>query len=157
MGLNISDNTNFMKLYLYLSMLFQTFVFAAKPHLVPKLTDLQKPWVFARANEASALFIEPHHKGSEPYAHIIRTDEKLQWFEFNGENSLIWDVIRFTETDKELTLYLQGGNKVLFTPYWDIDHCLLVIRFSPEEEINPTRFAIPYQFISSLPYQKAEE
>ena len=97
-----------MKLVFYLILLLQTIVFAAKPHPVPKLADLKKPWVFARANEASTLFIEPHHKDSEPFAHIIQTEKKLQWFEFNGKTSLVWDVLRFTETDKELTLYLKG-------------------------------------------------
>ena len=146
-----------MRRYLYLTLILQTFTFAANPHPVPKLTDLKKPWVFARANEASLLFIEPQHKNSEPYAHIILSGEKLQWFEFDGKDALVWDVTRFTETDKQLTLYLKGGNKVIFTPYWDIDHCLLIIRFTPEASHNPTRFAIPYQYLKSLPYEKAEE
>ena len=101
-----------MRLYFYFTLILQTFTFGANPHPVPKLKDLKKPWVFARANEASLLFIEPQHKNSEPYAHIIQSGEKLQWFEFNGKDALIWDVTRFTETDKELTLYLKGGNKV---------------------------------------------
>lgn len=127
------------------------------PHPVPKLTDLYKPWIFARASEASTLFIEPHFKGKEPYGHLIKKNESLQWFEFDGNQSFVWNVSRYEETEKELRLFLEDGGKVLIFPYWDIDQCLLIIRFAPDSEENPTRFSVPYQHLSKIPYMKGEE
>lgn len=126
------------------------------PHPVPKLSDLYTPWVFARASEASTLFIEPHFRGKEPYGHIIKNADTLQWFEFDGEQALIWKITRFEENDKELYLFLEDGGKVLVFPYWDIDQCLLVIRFTPNSDENPTRFSVPYQHLSEIPYQEGE-
>jgi len=125
-----------------------------KPHPVPKLSDLEKPWIFARASEASTLFIDPSLKGKEPYAHIIKQGDNLQWFEFDGESSQLWKVDKHTVTDKELVLFLEGGGKVLIFPYWDIDHCLLIIRFSTDGGENPTRFSVPYQYLSEIEYIK---
>ena len=126
------------------------------PHPVPKLVDLYKPWVFARASEASTLFIEPHFKGSEPYAHLIKQEKVLHWFEYDGKQSHLWKVTKYTEDDKELTLFLEGGAKVVVFPYWDIDHCLLIIRFDPSLEENPTRFSVPYQHLKGIPYLEGE-
>ena len=128
-----------------------------QPHPVPKLKDLYKPWVFARASEASTLFIEPHFKEKEPYGHVVHVNGKLDWLEFDGEKFLTWNIAKYEESDRELTLYLQGGGKVLIFPYWDIDHCLLMIRFDPSAEINPTRFSVPYQLLPTIPYLEGEE
>jgi len=128
-----------------------------KPHPVPKLKDLHRPWVFARASEASTLFIEPHFKNTEPYAHIVQTAKTLEWLEFDGRAFHKWKILKYTESDKELTLYLTNGEKVLIVPYWDIDHCLLMIRFAPKSDTNPTRFAVPYQLLPSIPYMEAEK
>jgi len=70
-------------------------------------------WVFARASEASTLFIEPHFKGSEPYAHLIKQEKVLHWFEYDGKQSHLWKVTKYTENEKELTLFLEGGAKVV--------------------------------------------
>lgn len=126
------------------------------PHPVPKLKDLYKPWIFARASEASTLFIEPHFKGKVPYAHIIQTKNKLYWFEFDGIHSSLWKVHKYSEQEKQLTLYLEDGGEVLILPYWDIDHCLLIIRKIPTKEENPTHFAVPYQHLQSIPFIKGE-
>ena len=129
---------------------------AQKPHPVPTIADLHKPWLFARASEASTLFIEPHFKGKEPYAHVIKIKDKLQWMEYDGSGFKLWEV-EATKTDKkELTLLLKGGGRVLIFPYWDIDHCLVMIRFAPGKETNPTRFAVPYHLLPKVPFQKAE-
>ena len=145
-----------MKISFWLVFLLISNVFAQKPHPVPELKDLYKPWIFARASEASTLFIEPHFKGAEPYAHLINSKKKLQWFEYDGVKGTIWNITHYTKTNKDLTLYIENGDRVVITPYWDIDHCLLIIRFTSDEEINPTRFAVPYKNLTSIPYQKPE-
>jgi len=128
-----------------------------KPHPVPSIKDLYQPWVFARASEASTLFIEPHFKEREPYAHVVQTDEKFKWLEFDGEKFHTWNITKYEESEKELTLHLKDGGKVLVFPFWDVDHCLLMIRFAPKEVINPTRFAVPYQLLPSIPYMEVEK
>ena len=127
-----------------------------KPHPVPKLADLYKPWVFARASEASTLFIEPHFKGSEPYGHLVKTADALYWFEFDGKKSDLWVVTEYKEADKQLELHLENGSRVLIFPYWDIDHCLLIIRKDSKLENNPTRFSVPYTLLPSIPYLEGE-
>ena len=151
-----------MKLYFILTFWLSTNLLGEidsnlpNPYPVPKIADLYKPWVFARASEASTLFIEPHFKGVEPYAHLIKQEKVLHWFEYDGKRSHLWEVIKYTEGDKELTLFLEGGTKIVLFPYWDIDQCLLIIRFEPTEEENPTRFSTPYQYLSKIPYLKGE-
>lgn len=143
--------------FLFIFLFSSSFIFGQAPHPTPKLKDLLTPWVFARASEASTLFIEPHFKGKEPYAHLLNVNGSYQWFEFTGEHSLLWKVLSFEETEKELTLHLEGGGKVLAFPYWDIDHCLLIIRFDPDADENPTRFATPYQYLDTIPFMEGEE
>jgi len=144
-------------LALLLSLVTSLSCLGQKPHPVPKLKDLHRPWVFARASEASTLFIEPHLKDKEPYALLIKTADKLEWLEFDGKRFHQWKVTKYTESDKDLTLYLDDGGKVLVSSYWDIDHCLLIIRFAPGKEINPTRFAVPYYLLPTIPHMEAEK
>ena len=127
-----------------------------QPHPTPKLKDLYKPWVFARVSEANTLFIEPHFKGKIPFGHLIKTDQSLYWCEFDGEKNFLWKVTKFTEQDKQLSLELGDAGEVLVFPYWDIDHCLLIIRKDPKAKENPTRFAVPYQHLGAIPFLKGD-
>lgn len=142
--------------YLSLFFLLNIYSFGANPHPVPKLKDMYQPWLFARVSEASSLFIEPQYKNKVPYAHIVQTGNKIEWIEFNGSKFERWEVSKYKESNKDLTLYLIGGSKVLITPFWDIDQCLLIIRFTLGEEDNPTRFSVPYQLLSTIPYMKGD-
>jgi len=102
------------------------------------------------------LFIEPHFKGRIPYGHLIQTEQSLYWFEFNGKKSFLWKVTQFTEQEKQLKLDLGKAGEVLIFPYWDIDHCLLIIRKDPEADENPTRFAVPYEHLKSIPFLEGD-
>ncbi len=145
-----------MRSILITLLLLCTVALAREPHPVPVLKDLHKPWVFARASEASTLFIEPHYKGIEPYGHLIQGAETMHWVEFDGKQSRLWKILSYVEGEKELTLTLDDGGQLLVFPYWDIDHCLLIIRKDPNAEENPTRFAVPYDFLPTLPYMEGE-
>lgn len=122
----------------------------------PKLKDLYKPWLFARASEANTLFIEPRFKAKIPFGHVIKTDQLLFWCEFDGERNYLWKVTKSAEQDGQLTLELGDAGEVLVVPYPEIDHCLLIIRKDPKANENPTRFAVPYRFLGTIPFLKAD-
>lgn len=134
--------------------------FGANPLDVPELKDLVQPWLFVRASEASTLFIDEAFEGSEPYGLLLQKEGGGHaWLEFDGESSLMWSVDSSEKSEKQLTLQLSRGektSKLVVYPYWDIDHCLIMIRFEPDEEENPVRFATPYQFKDELPYLEPE-
>ncbi|MEM9282381.1 MAG: hypothetical protein AAGA96_11170 [Verrucomicrobiota bacterium] len=135
-------------------------LFGANPLDVPDLDDLIQPWLFVRASEASTLFIDEAFEGSEPYGLLMKKEDGGHvWLEFDGENSAMWTVESFEKGEKQLTLQLSQGastSKLVVYPYWDIDHCLIMIRFVQDAEENPVRFATPYQFKDSLPYLEPE-
>lgn len=137
-----------------------------KPLPVPKLQDLIQPWIFVRASEASTLFIDESFKDREPYGHLVVLGEKrTQWLEFDGKETTLWDVTGATRNEKELTLRLvptageteKKPSRLVIYPYWDIDHCLVMIRFDPGAEENPVRFSTPYSLKDDLPHLAPEE
>ena len=134
--------------------------FAANPLGVPDLEDLVQPWLFVRASEASTLFIDEAFKDSEPYGLLLKKGEDGHaWLEFDGEKTTVWQVDGTERNEKQLTLSLTRENrtsKLVVYPYWDIDHCLIMIRFEPDAEENPVRFATPYHFMKELPYLEPE-
>ncbi len=138
---------------------------APKPLSVPKLDDLIQPWVFVRASEASTLFIDDQFRGREPYGHLLAIgNDRFQWLEFDGSATTVWDVTEIHRSEKQLTLHLSATatdrekkpSRLVVYPYWDIDHCLVMIRFVPGAEENPVRFCTPYAFKDNLPYRVPE-
>ena len=150
---------------LALALLASTALALAKnPYPVPTLNDLIKPWIFVRASEASTLFIDENFKDREPYGHLVLfgKDSHL-WLEYDGTRTQLWRVTKEIRDEKQLTLTLRPFenpeaklSKLLIYPYWDIDHCLVMIRFDPEAEENPVRFSTPYEFKTTLPYLAPE-
>ena len=128
---------------------------------VPELKELIQPWLFVRASEASTLFIDESFRGREPYGHLTVVREgKYQWLEFDGKQTTLWDVVEVARDARQLTLQLTstvGGQetkdaRLVIYPYWDIDNCLVMIRFDDGAEENPVRFSTPYSFKRELPY-----
>ena len=119
-----------------------------------------------RASEASTLFIDKNLKGTEPYGHLIVLGKNnFQWLEFDGQKTTRWKITAIDRNEKQLTLQFSTptGNstpsspRLVIYPYRDIDNCLVMIRFDPEAEENPVRFATPYSVKEKLPYQTPEE
>ncbi len=139
---------------------------APKPLAVPQIKDLIQPWIFVRASEASTLFIDETLKGREPYGHLIVLDEsRYQWLEFDGVSTALWNVTCIERDERQMTVHLQSivanpeakPSRLVVYPYWDIDDCLVMIRFDPGAEENPVRFSTPYSFKGNLPYLAADE
>ena len=142
----------------------QTIVPAPLP--IPSLKDLIEPWIFVRASEASTLFIDDSLKNREPYGHLlVGEDNRYQWLEFDGKRTKRWKVAGTDRNEKQLTLHLTpieepvngGTSRLVIYPYWDIDNCLVMIRFDPGAEENPVRFSTPYGFKSTLPHLTPEK
>lgn len=137
---------------------------AKSPLPVPKLEDLIQPWIFVRASEASILFIDEDFKGIEPYGHLAKSKSGSHiWLEHDGKQTQFWNVLSSAREAKQFVLILQPldqpdapTSRLVIYPYWDIDHCLVFIRFDPSQEENPVRFATPYSFKNDLPYLEAE-
>ena len=150
--------------WLLLLMGTASLAFAKNPHPVPTLDNLIKPWIFVRASEASTLFIDENFKSREPYGHLILLEkDSFLWLEYSGTQTQLWQVTKSTRDEKQLTLLLQPfedpaakPSRLVIYPYWDIDHCLVMIRFDPEAEENPVRFATPYELKTTLPYLAPE-
>ncbi len=133
----------------------------AAPLGVPKVSDLVQPWLFVRASEASTLFIDESYEGREPYGHLTlsKTGEPESWLEYDGAATAVWKVGEVTRTDQQLELELFGSSsksKLVVYPFWDIDDCLIMIRFDEGQEENPVRFSTPYYYKDTLPYLEPE-
>jgi len=147
-----------------LFLLLAQFGHGKNPLPVPELEDLLQPWIFTRASEASTLFIEKDFKGREPYGNLFQLSEEVWvWAEYDGEFTQLWKILSHEKDEKQLVLMLQPlaepeaePSKLVVFPYWDIDHCLVMIRFVPDGEENPVRFATPYSFKDELPYLEPE-
>lgn len=135
-----------------------------EPLPVPELEDLRHPWLFVRASEASTLFIDKNFKNREAYGNLLELSDGVKlWAESDGVVTELWQVISSEKDDKQLTLQLQPlanptaePSRLVVFPYWDIDHCLVMIRFVPDADENPVRFATPYHFKDELPYLEPE-
>ncbi|MEM0896488.1 MAG: hypothetical protein AAGJ79_06345 [Verrucomicrobiota bacterium] len=150
---------------LAVTMPFSTVAVEPRPLSVPELNDLIEPWIFVRASEASTLFIDEAFEGREPYGHlVVRGEKDFQWLEFDGSVTRLWNVSAFVRDEKQLTLTLipvagDGAtepSQLVVYPYWDIDDCLIMIRFDPGAEENPVRFSTPYAFKHQLPFLEPE-
>lgn len=137
-----------------------------EPLPVPTLRDLIEPWIFVRASEASTLFIDDNLKNREPYGHLLVADNnQYHWLEFDGTRTELWKVSGIDRSEKQLTLHLTPINghedgrasRLVIYPYWDIDNCLVMIRFDPDAEENPVRFSTPYGLKSTLPHLTPEQ
>jgi len=154
----------FLTRFLRVCALLSLNLFAEERFEVPELVDLQEPWLFVRASEASTLFMDENFKEAAPFGHLALLSSGVKlWTEFDGRKTEFWIVLSSEKREKQWTLELQplakpkaDPERLVIYPYWDIDQCLVMIRFVPGAAENPVHFATPYEFKDSLPYLAPE-
>ena len=115
------------------------------------LAEFGRDWAFARASEASTLFINQSIAAAPPFMRIKEPKPGCFTLEsFDGRNRTVYDVDRVETRNDEIILHLsaQSGaahDGAVFTlyPYWDIDDTWVVIQDIPGLEEKPIRFALP--------------
>ena len=109
---------------------------------------------YARASEASTLFIHDVFADAPPYLRIKEQGEGVYVAEdFDGETKRFFHIAGVEKTPADLILEMiptgsESGGKRVYTiyPYRDIDHTFVVIQTISNEEERPVKWAIPAQF-----------
>lgn len=109
---------------------------------------------YARASEASTLFINDTYAAAPPYLRIEETDpETFLAEDFDGKRKRLFHIASVERTPGDLVFELvpigtESGAQRSYTvyPYRDIDDTFVVIQAIADEEEKPVRWAIPAQF-----------
>ncbi len=115
------------------------------------LNGFTRDWAYARASEASTLFINESVSRNRPYLRIgegqrgcFRADS------FDGRVRRLYEIREITKLRDELVFQLKpvdgfedAESVFTFYPYWDIDDTWVVIQNIPGLEEKPIQFAIP--------------
>lgn len=118
-------------------------------------SPLEGEWIYARASEASTLFIETKDKGMETFFHIQKDNKSSRLVEKKqGEmlNSYPIKSVNMNGLDIEIA-YDQEDNvplKTLIYPYRDIDNTWVIIHYREGE--NDVHFITPSKFLASIDY-----
>ena len=117
-------------------------------------SPLEGEWVYARASEASTLFIETQYKGKETFFHINDTNDGLYLIEQRPEASMSYPIDKIERKGLDIEIsYKEGANapeKTLIYPYRDIDNAWVIIHYTPGE--NGVHFITPSKYLSSIEY-----
>ncbi len=116
-----------------------------------RLAEFGRDWAFARASEASTLFINQSIAAAPPFMRIQEPHTGCFKLEsFDGRTRTVYDIDRVETRNDEIILHLsaQAGSThdgAVFTlyPYWDIDDTWVVIQDIPGLEEKPISFALP--------------
>ena len=121
------------------------------------LNTLPKAMRYARASEASTLFINESIAKRPPYLKFIEKNNKIILEDFDGRNLQKYSVKKVVRQNKELTLTLinslqpnQKETYFVIYPYWDIDDAFVVIQKIPGQEENPVKWAIDEKYASRI-------
>ncbi len=118
------------------------------------LSGFPKHLRYARASEASTLFINDTFASTPPYLRIEENPEGVYFAEdFDGERKLFFHIKRVERKNDDLFIDLvptvqNGGGDRRYTiyPYTDIDDTFVVIQAISDEEEKPVKWAIPAKF-----------
>lgn len=118
------------------------------------LSSFPKHLRYARASEASTLFIHENLASSPPYLRIEEKPTGVYWAEdFDGKQQRIFHITQVERKNNDLLIELvpttkKSGRKRNYTiyPYRDIDNTFVVIQAIDGQEEKPVRWAIPAQF-----------
>lgn len=115
------------------------------------LARFGRSWAFARASEASTLFINRSVAASPPFMRIREPRHGCFTLEsFDGQVATTYEITAVERRGDEIILRLSrqrsaGREGAVFTlyPYRDIDDTWVVIQDIPGLEEKPIRFALP--------------
>ena len=115
------------------------------------LAGMTRDWAYARASEASTLFINEAVAAAPPYMRIREPAPGCLHLEsFDGRKRDHYAITEITRQRDELIFRLKprddpGAADVVFTlyPYWDIDDTWVVIQDIHGLEEKPISFALP--------------
>lgn len=118
------------------------------------LSEFPKHLRYARASEASTLFISELFAAAPPY---LRIEEKSKGVflaeDFDGKQKRFFYISGVQQKNDDLHIELipttreSGGNRsYTIYPYRDIDDTFVVIQAITNEEEKPVKWAIPAQF-----------
>lgn len=115
------------------------------------LKGFTRDWAYARASEASTLFINKSVAKARPYLRIGEGQNGCFHADsFDGRERRLYEIQAITKQRDELVFQLEpidgsGDAKSIFTfyPYWDIDDTWVVIQNIPGLDEKPIQFAIP--------------
>ncbi|WP_421724533.1 hypothetical protein [Bauldia sp.] len=118
---------------------------------IEHLAGLSREWAYARASEASTLFLNRSLASSPPFMRITeKPGPCLTLFSYDGHAYDEYTIRRVERSGEERTLFLenpkwQDANTITFViyPYLDIDDTWVVIQDIPGLEEKPVRFAVP--------------
>ncbi len=112
---------------------------------------------YARASEASTLFINESVAKTPPYLKFINENNIVILEDFDGKTLRNYLITKITKQNKELTLTLTNRAKAneketyfVIYPYWDIDDAFVVIQKIPGQEENPVKWAIAEKYASRI-------
>ena len=121
------------------------------------LADLPKSMRYARASEASTLFINESVAKKPPYLKITDENNQIILEDFDGKDLRKYKLKNISRQNKELTLTLSDQAKsdskeayYVIYPYWDIDDAFVVIQKIPGQEENPVKWAIDEKYASRI-------
>lgn len=117
------------------------------------IAAFKRDWAYARASEASTLFINQSVAKERPYLRIREAEDGcLQFESFDGRERSVYAVREIVKRRDELVFELSaiGGaslDDTIFTfyPYRDIDDTWVVIHAIPGRDEKPIHFAIPQE------------
>ncbi len=115
------------------------------------LKGFTRDWAYARASEASTLFINKSVAKDRPYLRIGEGQNGCFHADsFDGRERRLYGIREIKKQRDELVFQLMpidgsGDVESVFTfyPYWDIDDTWVVIQKIPGLEEKPIQFAIP--------------
>lgn len=115
------------------------------------LSGFGRDWAYARASEASTLFINESVAKARPYLRIGEGQDGCFHAEsFDGRLRRLYEIRQITKQRDELVFQLKpidgsGDKESVFTfyPYWDIDDTWVIIQAIPGLDEKPIQFAIP--------------
>ena len=117
------------------------------------ITTFTRDWAFARASEASTLFVNQSFAKKRPYLRIREAAQGcLQFENFDGREKSVYAVREIVRRRDELVFRLaatdnssQDDTVFTFYPYRDIDDTWVVIQALPGQDEKPIHFAIPQE------------